>query len=307
MSADEEDASYKKNFVRGVITNTGGLTILYLVTLIGPTLWRPVIIALGIQLAVFFFHGLPNSSEKFYDLSGSFTHFAVVLASMMTCPGGASPMQVLYGLLSTLWMVRLGTFLFLRILRDGKDPRFDEVKKVKIRFLGAWTLQAVWVVLVQLPVILVSMVEDTAPAAVYVLNAVVLAAWAAAFMLEVVADVQKFSFRQDPANRHKFITTGIFQYAQYPNYCGEIAMWCAAAAGASLFGLFTGNVVMLFAWLSPLFTAFLLLKFMGVPALKAAGEKKWGSDPQYRHYVDNTSMLIPWTPPEPLAGYEQLY
>ena len=56
-----------------------------------------------------------------------------------------------------------------------------------------------------------------------------------------------------------------------------------------------------------MFTAFLLLKFMGVPALNAAGEKKWGPDPQYRHYVDNTSMLIAWTPPEPLAGYEQLY
>jgi hypothetical protein len=30
--------------------------------------------------------------------------------------------------------------------------------------------------------------------------------------------------------------------------------------------------------------------------LESAGEKKWGSDPAYRHYMDNTSCVIPWIP-----------
>ena len=35
------------------------------------------------QLGVFLIHGLPNSSEKFYDLSGSFTHLALVLTCLL--------------------------------------------------------------------------------------------------------------------------------------------------------------------------------------------------------------------------------
>jgi hypothetical protein len=97
-----------------------------------------------------------RGQEKYYDLSGSATHLAVVLVSVTRCPGGASSQQVLFALLSVVWMVRLGTFLYLRILRDGRDPRFDEMKKVPLRFLGAWMLQALWVVLVQMPIILIS-------------------------------------------------------------------------------------------------------------------------------------------------------
>lgn len=35
------------------------------------------------------------------------------------------------------------------------------------------------------------------------------------------------------------------------------------------------------SWLSPAFTAFLLLKVSGVPMVEAAGKKKWGDNPDY--------------------------
>ena len=140
-ATDDEAARNKKNLIRGVVTNISGAAILYGVSTIKQGMWLSVVVALGIQYAVFFCHGLPYNSEKYYDLSGSFTHFAVVAASLVTTPGGASARQVLFGLLSTVWMVRLGTFLYIRILRDGRDHRFEQVKKVWLRFLGAWTLQ----------------------------------------------------------------------------------------------------------------------------------------------------------------------
>ena len=43
-----------------------------------------VYIATSIQFFVFIVHGYPFSSEKYYDLSGSFTHFAVVMASLIS-------------------------------------------------------------------------------------------------------------------------------------------------------------------------------------------------------------------------------
>jgi hypothetical protein len=42
-----------------------------------------IYIALGMQWGVYLINGLPFDSEKYYDLSGSATHFAVVAASLV--------------------------------------------------------------------------------------------------------------------------------------------------------------------------------------------------------------------------------
>lgn len=99
-----------------------------------------VYIAVGLQYVVFLLHGLPYKSEKFYDLSGSATHFAVVAASLLSKEQVRSPRQLTIALFSVVWMTRLGSFLYLRISKDGKDGRFDEVKKVWLAFMGAWTI-----------------------------------------------------------------------------------------------------------------------------------------------------------------------
>ena len=98
-------------------------------------------VALCIQAVVFLLHGLPYRSEKYYDLSGSMTHFAVAASSLCAVARLRSPRQMLSACFSMVWMVRLGTFLFLRISRDGKDGRFDAIKTCWLSFLGAWTIQ----------------------------------------------------------------------------------------------------------------------------------------------------------------------
>ena len=47
------------------------------------------------------------------------------------------------------------------------------------------------------------------------------------------------------------------------------------------------------AWLSPAFTAFLLLCVSGVPLVEKAGMKKWGKDQKYLEYVQTTPLLLP--------------
>ena len=47
-----------------------------------------------------------------------------------------------------VWTIRLGSFLFTRIhTAGGTDVRFAKIKVNPPRFLVAWTLQAVWVVI----------------------------------------------------------------------------------------------------------------------------------------------------------------
>lgn len=175
-----------KLMIRGTFTNGIPLALLYVIAKY-LDLANYVYISLGMQYLVFLFHGLPFSSEKFYDLSGSITHFALVVASLTLTSSTKSPRQIMIALASVIWMVRLGSFLFLRIEKDGKDGRFDHLKKNWLSFMGAWTIQALWVVLIQMPIILINTQVDSAP--ITWVDYLMLATWTIAFIIEVAADV----------------------------------------------------------------------------------------------------------------------
>ncbi len=48
------------------------------------------------------------------------------------------PRQLLLSAMTLVWAGRLGSFLAARIGKHGKDSRFDEIKKDKLKFSGAW-------------------------------------------------------------------------------------------------------------------------------------------------------------------------
>ena len=82
------------------------------------------------------------------------TFFCVIGASLWDDLGSlaaASPefpnrVRSLLGSVGVLvWSLRLGSYLFTRIQREGKDSRFDVIKPNTLRFFNAWQLQATWV------------------------------------------------------------------------------------------------------------------------------------------------------------------
>ena len=86
-------------------------------------------------------------TEKFFDISGSFTYIFVV--SYILCSNYTSS-GINYGniLLSSfiiIWAIRLGSFLFFRIKKDGEDKRFRSIKPSPTRFFMTWSLQGMWV------------------------------------------------------------------------------------------------------------------------------------------------------------------
>lgn len=255
---------------------------------------RAVAVASGLQLTVALAHGLPYRSEKFYDLSGSCTHLAVVATSLLLETRQRTARQLFMALAATVWITRLGTFLYSRILRDGKDVRFDNLKRARLAFLQVWAIQAVWVSITQLPVVLINNREDVSRTTVA--DLVAMCAWCCGFLIEAVADMQKAVFRDDPANRHSYITTGLWRFSRHPNYFGEILMWSTMAFLASSAGFSMGVPALHAAWLSPAFTAFLLLRVSGVPLVEKSGLKKWGADPAYLQYMSGTSCVVPWFP-----------
>ena len=70
-------------YITGTMTNIGSGALLALYGW-GLGLEKYVIVSIGVQMLVFVCHGYPFRSEKYYDLSGSITHFADVLTSMIS-------------------------------------------------------------------------------------------------------------------------------------------------------------------------------------------------------------------------------
>ena len=228
-------------------------------------------------------------TEKFYDLTGSITYISLV--GVAVCYSRYSTnldaRSILLAALVMIWALRLGAFLFGRIQKAGKDDRFDKIKPSFIRFLNAWTIQGLWVTF-------------TASAALVGITTIArkdldvfaifgLLVWVSGFAFEVIADTQKSRFNADPANKGKFIQTGLWSRSRHPNYFGEIVLW---------FGITIIVIPVLQGWqwvamISPLFVTLLLTRVSGVPLLEQKADKKWGGQDDYDAYKKNTPVLIP--------------
>jgi steroid 5-alpha reductase family enzyme len=233
-------------------------------------------------------------NEGFFDLTGSVTYVTVTLVAVLLGPPIDGRSILLLALVG-LWAARLGSYLFRRIRKAGKDARFDAIKPSFIRFLNTWTLQGLWVTLTlaaALAAITTTVRKDLGVWAL--LGALV---WVAGFAIEATADVQKSRFRTAPANKGTFIHTGLWAWSRHPNYFGEIVLWIGVALIA---------VPVLHGWqwvtlISPLFVILLLTRVSGIPLLEKGADKKWGGEEGYEAYKRRTSVLVP-RPPRAVSG-----
>ncbi len=242
-----------------------------------------VVLAFGINWIAFVPSWL-GRTEKFYDLVGAITYFVTTFIAVAF--GNNSATSLLMAILIWTWCTRLGLFLFARIRADGKDGRFDRLKQDPSLLFRTWSLQGLWVSLTACAAwaaMTAAAGNEFGPLVV-----VGLVIWIAGFVVEVIADRQKSAFRSDPANRGRFISTGLWAWSRHPNYFGEIALWTGMAVMAvpSLSGAQYVTLV------SPVFVLLLLTRISGVPLLERRGMKKWGDDPAYQQYVASTPALM---------------
>ena len=128
-------------------------------------------------------------------------------------------------LLMILWATRLAGFLLFRILKTGKDTRFDGRREKFFPFLGFWLFQILWVWTVSLPVTVLNSPNvqqypqhpfgtgrDIAGIILYAIGLVV----------ESLTDIQKYLFRSRRSDRSAFCDSGLCAVSRHPNYFGEI-------------------------------------------------------------------------------------
>lgn len=225
-------------------------------------------------------------TEKFFDLTGSITYISVMLISVFFSTN-IDFRSILLSALVGIWAIRLGSFLFSRIKKAGKDDRFDEIKPSFIRFLNVWTIQGLWVtftIATALTAITTNYRKELDLFAV--IGSLI---WLFGFVIEVIADFQKSRFNANPNNKGNFIQSGLWSRSRHPNYFGEIILW----VGIAIIALPTLQGWQWITLISPVFVALLITRISGVPLLEKKADKKWGGQAGYESYKKNTPVLIP--------------
>lgn len=230
-----------------------------------------------------------KKTEKFFDLTGSITYITVTLLAVLLS-GGADARAYLLLTLVVVWAIRLGSFLFNRIRKSGKDARFDSLKKSLTRFLQTWTLQGLWVSFTLAAALAAITAQVKVDLGGFALVGFLI--WVIGFGIEIAADHQKSVFRRDPANKGKFIQSGLWSWSRHPNYFGEIMLWLGVAIIA--FPALGGW--QLLTLISPVFIFLLLTRVSGIPLLEKRADEKWGGQADYEAYKSRTSVLVPLPP-----------
>jgi steroid 5-alpha reductase family enzyme len=124
------------------------------------------------------------------DFAGG-TNFVLLAIIVIAFSGHYHARQIIDSLFIVLWSARLSGFLLFRIIKTGKDDRFDDKRDKFFPFLGFWIFQMIWVWIVSLPVTVINSPNTTkypqpAFGTGYDIAGAIL--WAIGFLMESVAD-----------------------------------------------------------------------------------------------------------------------
>lgn len=256
------------------------VSVAYVIT---PTLWYVVLVTY-VMHALFAVPAIYYQTERFFDCAGMVAVLSM-LGTICIWHTTLTPRALLLITLCAVWTLRLGLFLFARILQAGSDRRFQYIKKSPSQFVMTWSLSASWTFFTLLAAL--SAISGKTTAALGHWDILWVVGWITALGIECIADWQKWIFRQQ-YGRSRFIDTGLWRYSRHPNYVGEIGMWVMVAALSypSLQG------VAYLSLLSPVMVWAMLRYISGVPLLEADADKRFGHLDAYQRYKKTTPCLF---------------
>ena len=230
-----------------------------------------------------------RQSDHYTDLTYSASFILLVLYGLYQTGEDTSFVALTIAGLVVAWALRLGIFLAKRVRQMGRDQRFDDIRVRFTSLLGFFMLQAVGAFLIASPFLFVAYVHPMKVASPTTLFWVGAALALAGLAIESIADQQKNDFKQQAENKGKFMREGLYSVVRYPNYAGEILFWV---------GIFLACLPYLSSWgyltvLSPLFITYVLLFVSGIPYVRKGHEEKYGDQPAFQQYKNETARLIP--------------
>lgn len=245
-----------------------------------------LLLSMGLNLLVFAL-AYKQQTDHYTDITYSASFISIVILAMIYS-GNRSMTSLILFIMICLWAIRLGSYLFIRIKRIGVDHRFDEMRPYWKRYIGFWLLQGGSVWLLSLPFLLAFSWMPTEHS-LETLQYFGILIWLIGFLLESIADYQKYQFRSKASNDGQFMNEGLFSVIRYPNYLGEMMIWIGIFIFCSpyLSGLGWLSIV------SPIWIVVLLLFISGIPYLEKQTVNRYGHLDTFKSYVKNTAKLIP--------------
>ncbi len=254
-----------------------------------PVLLYCVLISFAIHLIIF----IPSAimkNEKFYDFTGMIAYLSIIIFALQQKYIQIHSIDIyslVLSLLISIWTLRLGIFLFYRVLKVGEDIRFKDVKNNALKFFVWFSISSLWVSLTTMAAMnVVTSKNYNKDLTLLCIGTII---WIIGFLFEIISDYQKIKFKNNASNKNKFIDSGLWSISRHPNYFGEIVLWI----GIYIITLPSTSGLEYLGIISPLFVIVLLNKVSGINLLEASADKKWGSSKEYQKYKKITPKLIP--------------
>ena len=254
-----------------------------------PVLLYCVLISFTIHLIIF----IPSAimkNEKFYDFTGMIAYLSIIIFAIQQKYIQIHSIDIyslVLSLLISIWTLRLGIFLFYRVLKVGEDIRFKDVKNNALKFFVWFSISSLWVSLTTMAAMnVVTSKNYNKDLTLLYIGTII---WIIGFLFEIISDYQKIKFKNNASNKNKFIDSGLWSISRHPNYFGEIILWI----GIYIITLPSTSGLEYLGIISPLFVIVLLNKVSGINLLEASADKKWGSSKEYQKYKKITPKLIP--------------
>ena len=197
-------------------------------TTLALTAWAAVGLGVGFALLYALARGLNNYG--IVDIAWSYAFTAVV--AFYALGGTGWPVRrALVAAMVSLWSLRLGTHLLLRVASRHpiEDTRYAQLRRAwsanfHMKMFGFFQLQAASVAVLAFVFLIVG--QNASPH-LHALELAGAALWLAAISGEALADAQLGAFKRDIANRGEVCTTGLWRYSRHPNYFFEWLVWVA--------------------------------------------------------------------------------
>lgn len=219
-------------------------------------------------------------TDRITDISYSLTF--IVISAFGLYQSEQTFVDWIFFIAVLIWGLRLGAYLMYRIHKIGKDGRFDHIRVNFISFLFFWMMQGLTCCIVMIPIILSYQIVAKE---INVLFLIGIGVSIIGFLIEVIADHQKFKFKLQRPN--DFMNEGLYQFLQHPNYAGELLFW---------WGIFIASISYINWYISligPAWISFIIITFSGIRILQRNWNERYGANEAFQIYQKQTSKLIP--------------
>ncbi|PIZ65362.1 hypothetical protein COY15_03380 [Candidatus Roizmanbacteria bacterium CG_4_10_14_0_2_um_filter_39_12] len=245
-----------------------------------------LIISFVVQI-LFFIYAAIKKTDTVTDLSYGLTFIVLAVVGLFFSKTFFL-FQIIAFVMVLAWGIRIATYLFIRINAMKRDKRFDGIREKFLSFAVFWFFQAIVVWIVSLPATYVHMQKGDMPLSMIMIGGVLI--WTTGMIIETFADMQKFQFKNNPANKGKWIATGLWKYARHPNYFGEMLCWW----GIFIFSIPFQSGLSWLTIIGPLSITYTLLFATGIPTLEKKYNEIYKDNTEYQKYKKETNLLIPF-------------